>query len=420
MRILTTLTYYSPHISGLTIYARRLIRRLVARGHDVTVLTSRFRPDLVPVEVIDGATVRRSPVLMRVSKGVLMPLWPWHAARLIAAHDLVYLHLPQFEASWAALVAKALGKPVVTSYQCDIELPPGLPRLLFTPAMRMSHYLTGKLSDAIVVTSDEYGQRARLPRHFGRKVSSVYPPIELAPGGRGAQALRERYGLGDGPLVGFVGRMAEEKGIVYLLASVPAVASAVPGVRFVLVGMTDKVPGERVHERALPLMEALRPTVTHLGVLAEDDLADFYRAIDVLVLPSINSTESFGMTQAEAMLAGTPVVASDLPGVREAVRVSGMGELVPPRDPDALARGIVAVLTERERYLARREEVQQLFDPERTADQYEELFASLLAQGARPTLRWPLRASARGAQRSIIPKRRRGGARKERSARAER
>ena len=83
MRILSTLTYYTPHISGLTVYARRVLQRLVQRGHEVTVLTSRFSTDLPPREVIDGVNVVRSPVLFRMSKGAFAPLFLWEAARLI-------------------------------------------------------------------------------------------------------------------------------------------------------------------------------------------------------------------------------------------------------------------------------------------------------------------------------------------------
>jgi glycosyltransferase involved in cell wall biosynthesis len=62
MRILTILTYYRPHYSGLTIYAERLARALVARGHPVTVLTSRYDPNLPAREVCDGVQVVRPSV----------------------------------------------------------------------------------------------------------------------------------------------------------------------------------------------------------------------------------------------------------------------------------------------------------------------------------------------------------------------
>ena len=67
MRILIALTYYRPHISGLTIYAERLARGLARRGHEVTVLTSRFDPSLAPTEMRDGVRIDRVPVARKVS-----------------------------------------------------------------------------------------------------------------------------------------------------------------------------------------------------------------------------------------------------------------------------------------------------------------------------------------------------------------
>ena len=65
MRILTVLTYYRPHTSGLTIFAERLAKALVRRGHQVTVLTSQFDPATAREEVVDGVRVVRVPVAAR-------------------------------------------------------------------------------------------------------------------------------------------------------------------------------------------------------------------------------------------------------------------------------------------------------------------------------------------------------------------
>lgn len=73
MKILIALTYYRPHISGLTIYVERLATALAVRGHSVTVLTSRYDPALPAQELIDGVRIVRAPVWMRISKGVIMP-----------------------------------------------------------------------------------------------------------------------------------------------------------------------------------------------------------------------------------------------------------------------------------------------------------------------------------------------------------
>ena len=276
-------------------------------------------------------------------------------------------------------------KPVVSTYHCDLELPPGIVCAVTTPIIRASHYLTGKLSHRIVVNTHEFGEEARLPRRFRQKVVTVYPPIELAEGADPAE-LRARWGLEGGPLVGFVGRFSEEKGIDDLIDAVPHVLREFPNARVVLAGPTAAVPGERVHERLQPKIQALGDRWVHLGLVSDDELAALYRIIDVLVLPSTNSTESFGMAQVEAMLAGTPVVATDIPGVREAVRLTGMGRLVPPRDALALARAISTVLGDPDAYVCPEGEISARFDPEVTVDFYEQLFAELTGQ--------PLRAGA--------------------------
>ena len=73
MKILVALTYYKPYISGLTIYAARSAEEWAKAGHEVTVLTSRHLPDLPREEIISGVRVVREPVLMKISKGAVMP-----------------------------------------------------------------------------------------------------------------------------------------------------------------------------------------------------------------------------------------------------------------------------------------------------------------------------------------------------------
>ena len=69
MKILTVLTYYRPHTSGLTIYAERLARAFVQRGHEVTVMTTQYDPSLPRAENMDGVKIIRVPVMFRLQQG---------------------------------------------------------------------------------------------------------------------------------------------------------------------------------------------------------------------------------------------------------------------------------------------------------------------------------------------------------------
>ncbi len=371
LRVLMTLTYYWPHISGLTLYAKRLAEGLAGRGVAVRLLTSRYDSSLAAYEQAGGVNVERSRVWWRLSKGVIMPGFILRCWRACHDADVVNLHLPQIEASLVAIYARLVArKPVFTTYHCDLELPPGLARTLFTPLIKLSHLVTVLFSTKVVCNSEDYVKASRFLRHFRGRIQVSYPPCaRLEPHGA-PMPLNLREGE---KLIGFVGRFAEEKGVEYIIAAMPRVMESHPGAVLGFAGEPNAV-GERVYQSMRPQIDALGERVRLLGVLAEPELAAFYRRCDVLLLPSINSTESFGMVQVEAMYSGVPVIASDIPGVRVPVSVTGMGKLVVPRDSAALADAIVEALINREASVRSQADLEALFGVERSLDFYESLF----------------------------------------------
>jgi glycosyltransferase involved in cell wall biosynthesis len=164
----------------------------------------------------------------------------------------------------------------------------------------------------------------------------------------------------------------------------PRVLERYPTARVLYVGQYQNVLGEEEYARRLePLLRSLGEHWTFLGVLDDEELAAFYSLCNVTVLPSLNSTESFGMVQVESMLCGTPVVASDLPGVREPTARSGMGRAVPPGDPEALAQALIEVLGAPGLYSGSAEAIAR-YSSESVAIEYERLFERLLG-GAPPS-----------------------------------
>ncbi|MFN2299958.1 MAG: glycosyltransferase, partial [Anaerolineales bacterium] len=83
------------------------------------------------------------------------------------------------------------------------------------------------------------------------------------------------------------------------------------------------------------------------------------------------------LVQIESMICGTPVIAAGLPGVREPVRVTGMGKVVPPRDPASLAQAVLEVLADRSRFVRPSRTISGMFSPDFTAERYESLFCEI-------------------------------------------
>ena len=103
-------------------------------------------------------------------------------------------------------------------------------------------------------------------------------------------------------------------------------------------------------------------------------MAAFYPNLDVLVVPSLNSTESFGLVQIEAMMNGVPVIASNLPGVRQPVSITEMGRIFEIGDAAGLADALVSIFDKPAEYSGDPEGVAKQFSPDNNAKEYENLY----------------------------------------------
>lgn len=389
MKVLLVLTYYRPHVSGLTVYAERVGAELARRGHDVTVLTSQYARDLPREERANGVRVVRVPVVARVSKGVIMPTFGWWATRLVRDADVVSLHLPQFDAAGVALRGRLTRTPTTVTYHCDLSLPPGAFNRAVNRITDVMNLLAGRWCHRVVAYTDDFAEHSPFLTRYASKRVVIPPPIEVARVSDDRVAsFRSTHDLdGHHPVIGMAARLASEKGVENLLDALPRVLERHPTARVLFAGQHRDVLGESGYARRLtPSLERVGDRWTFLGVLDAEEMAAFYANIDVIAVPSLNSTESFGFVQVEAMMCGTPAVASDLPGVRQPVRLTGMGEIVPVGDAAALADAICRVVADPS-LIRRPDEIRAAFSTERTVDAYEELFERLLDRTAERTPR---------------------------------
>ena len=382
MKILHSLYYYRPHYSGLTVYTERLVKALGKRGHQVTVLTSRYDPTLDKDEQIDGVRVRRLPVLMKISKGPIMPTLLYWVLRVGKESDVIHLHVPQLDAAPIALIGRLLRKPVILTYHCDLRLPTSPLNRIANWLSTLANQISVSLADVIVANALDYAQASTILHRHLEKLQVIPPPIHIPePSSGKVDALRQ--GLRITPsqkIIGMAARLASEKGVEYLVQALPIVQEEFPEARVLYVGQYLDVMGERAYaERLRPMIEAMGDAWEFLGVLEPEEMAAFFALCDVTILPSLNSTESFGMVQVESMLCGTPVVASDLPGVRQPIAMTGMGEVVLPAEGAAIAQGILKILKEPQKYTRERKEIEQYFSQDMIAEKYEQIYAREVA-----------------------------------------
>lgn len=378
MKILTVLTYYRPHTSGLTIYAERLAEALAARGHDVTVLTSHFDKTTPSEEIVNCVRIVRVPVWFRISKGVIMPTLGLLAWKYVGACDVLHLHLPQFDAPGFALRAKLLGKKSIITYHCDLKLPTGIFNRIVNTVVNIQNWLAVTFVDQVITYTQDYADHSEFLSNFKQKLTPILPPVILPEVDQ--DALKAYSSRKSGKVIGMATRFASEKGIEVLLGALPAVFEKYPEARVLFAGQYNDVMGEESYYARLgPEIEKYKidGKWEFLGTLNPAQMNAFYQQLNVLVVPSLNSTEAFGLVQIEAMMNSVPCIASALPGVRQPVLMHNMGLVIPIGDENALAQAIIKIFDTPSNFKGDCELIKTTYEPNTIAERFEKLLESL-------------------------------------------
>jgi glycosyltransferase involved in cell wall biosynthesis len=311
---------------------------------------------------------------------MLMPGYPAAARRLVAECDLVNVHTPLLETALIGRFARRYGKPLVATHHGDLVLPPGLGNRLIRAALFALYRRMARTTSAFVAHTRDYAESSYYLSPYLDRLEVIPPLVEIPlPDRARAQALRDEWAPEGGPVIGYAGRLVEEKRPDLLVRALETIGRRHPDARIVFAGQHD-IAYESFWRRQRPLVERFADRLRFVGVIGDPQgMADFYAACDVLALPS--DTECFALVQVEAMLCGTPVVMTDIPGGRVPVRATGMGELVPRGDAAALGEGILRVLADRPGYLRPRAEIERQFSTATAVARYRELFRRLTRGG---------------------------------------
>jgi glycosyltransferase involved in cell wall biosynthesis len=317
----------NPEAGGAEVHLHEICKRFVARGHKVTLLASAFEGSL-PEENLDGVRVVR-----RGGKFTFNYHVPRAAGRLLKNQPF-------------DIVVDDINK-----------IPFFTPLYIRKPILALAHHLFGGtifLETALPLALYVYVSEALIPGIYRRTpfvVVSESTKADLIQRGIPESNIEvvynavdhATYGPSDSPkpeepLIGYVGRIKRYKRIDYLLHAMKLVLRRLPQARLIVAGSGDHL--DALVELAGRLGIAER--VEFLGYVSEEDKIRMLRRVQVVVNPS--SKEGWGVTVIESNACGTPVIASDVPGLKDAVVDGKTGLLVTYGDVEAFAERIVEVL----------------------------------------------------------------------------
>ena len=373
LKILIILLYYHPHSTGLTHYVRMLAEELVCRGHEVTVVASCHSRELPLGEAtLNGVRVVRLWAPIALSRGRIMPTYPWAIYKLLREHDVVNIHIPLLETALVAFLAGIAGVNIIPTHHGDLILPKNPVNNMITKIMFFFYKFMAKRVPCIIGLSDDYADNSYYLLPFRDKVRIIYPPMIIPePDPIGVAELRAQWQQQGGPLIGYAGRFVQEKRPDLLIRSLDVINSKHPNARIVFAGEFD-ISYEGTWQRHQELVARYRSQLIFLGLVRDKQkLANFYAACDVMVMPS--DSDCFPLVQGEAMLCGTPVVMTDIAGGRVAVTITGMGKLAKPGDWRSIGETTLEVLEDPDRYTKPRDFIRGIFSFEETVNQYESI-----------------------------------------------
>jgi glycosyltransferase involved in cell wall biosynthesis len=354
-----------------------LARRLDRRRYDLHILYAERAGEMVADVESTGAAMRPLGVRRLASLSGLRAVRDARAY-LRERRIRILQGFGVYGSFYAAVVSLGMPDLRVISYEFTPVPPAGMKARLFQPwYYRRADCIVGN-SDAVLsaVASRRGAAGKRLVKIYNGVDVSRFAPTDGGP----PPDLPE---LPPGALVvGSVGRLNRVKGHDDLIAAWPRVLERFPAARLLLVG--PAWPRDQQRIEAAIRQTGCAASIHLLGL--RRDVPRLLPLMDVVAVPSL--TEGFSNVIIEAGAAGRPVVATRVGGNPEAIVDGETGLLVPPRDPDALASALIALLGDRERRerLGRsaRSRVAQAYSVEKMVEGYDRLYASLVGPDGAP------------------------------------
>jgi len=348
MKIAMLTPYFYPHTGGTEKYVKDLSIQLVKNGHDVTVFAANVprAKKAKKEEVIDGVKVIRLPAFDFL---YYLPVTWAFRLNMLNGFDVVHIHCPPH--SFVRTVAGKVKSAVVATFHCDVTVTGQffgvpVPRFItagFEALMNWYGRLWLPRVQEIISTSVSYASTSPVIKNMKYNAIPIgvyHDKLDESIKKQGIDPIKDKK-----KQILFLGRLAANKGVNYLVAAMPKILAANPDAKLIICGEGE----EKSSIVALIKKLNLESAITFYGTVNLDTLSSLYATSSVFVLPSINRLEAFGIVQLEAMAVSTPVVAADIPGVNSVMDVGKSGLLVPKENPDAISDAVNSIIGDPEK-----------------------------------------------------------------------
>jgi len=347
MKIAMLVPYFYPHTGGTEKYVRDLSVELAEKGHEVTIISNNIpkKKKAKAEEMMGKVKIIRLPAF----NFFYLPISRAFKSKMVENMDIVHTHGPAF--SFTRSIPKKFKVPHVLTYHCDtlmfdklkgITVPKFFQKAF---AFIMDIFIRRVIpnADMIISTTEAYASSSHVLKDFPHKIVPIgihYEKIDEMIKKVGLSPEKKKNNQ-----IIFLGRLAQNKGVDYLVKAMPAVLEKLPNTQLLICGEGE----EKEHLEKLIKKFGIGKSVTFYGTLTFEKLVELYYTSTVFAMPSISRLEAFGIVQLEAMACSTAVLCSDIPGPNAVMDRGKSGLIFESRNAKALSGALIKMMSDPEK-----------------------------------------------------------------------
>jgi len=343
LRICLVNSFFPPWRGGAETYTYNLARQLVKSGNDVEVFCA--APPREPGSyTVENLKVNRLPITAWLYGTPIMAELPRRLVRSQA--DVIHAGFPSpYNAFAASMVCRIAGTPCVLTWHNDLPAVTSIAGLLACIHDQVVSPTYLRTYDKIISTSKKYAESSRILRRYKAEVRIVpngvdcerfHPAIDPNP-------VRSSVNLREDKIILFVGALSRwhrYKGLDILIKAFASASRLRKDVALMIVGDGNM---RQTYEKLASDLN-LTDRVFFVGDVPDEVLPSYYAASDLLILPSKDRSEGFGLTILEANACGRPAIGSEVGGIPDVIKHGFNGLLVPPSNPEELCRAMLTLV----------------------------------------------------------------------------